>query len=97
MKTISKLWIMLAMAGSLFMTSCAGSYYVTDQPAEPVYVRPASPYAGAIWIDGDWVWRGGRYVYTQGHWARPRPGHVWVRGGWYHGPRGYAWHRGHWR
>ena len=97
MKTISRFGIMLAMAGSLFMASCEGSYYVTDQPAEPTYVRPAAPYSGAVWIDGDWVWRGGRYVYVQGRWARPRAGRVWVRGGWYHGARGYAWHRGHWR
>jgi len=97
MKTISKFGIMLAMAGSLFMTSCAGSYYVTDQPVEPVYERPVRPYANAIWIDGDWAWRGGRYVYVRGYWARPRAGRAWVRGGWYHTPRGYTWHRGHWR
>lgn len=97
MKTISKLGIMLAMAGSLFLSSCAGSYYVTDQPVEPVYERPIAPYAGAIWIDGDWGWQGGRYVYVRGHWGRPRPGHVWVRGNWERGARGYRWHRGHWR
>jgi len=97
MKTISKFGIMLAMAGSLFMTSCAGSYYVTDQPVEPVYARPVRPYVNAVWIDGDWAWRGGRYVYVQGYWARPRAGRAWVRGGWYHTPRGYTWHRGHWR
>ncbi len=97
MKTISKLGIMLAMAGSLFMASCAGSYCITDQPAEPVYVRPVQPYANAVWIDGDWVWRGGSYVYQRGYWVRPRAGRAWVRGGWYHSPRGYTWHRGHWR
>jgi hypothetical protein len=96
MKSIAKLGIVLAMAGSLFMTSCAGSYYVTDQPIEPVYVRPAPPYEGAVWIGGEWTWNGGRYVYTRGYWAHARAGHVWVAGGWYHGPRGYRWHRGHW-
>jgi len=96
MKTISKFGVMLALAGSLFMSGCAGSYYVAEQPVEPVYERPVAPYGGAIWIDGDWTWSGGRYVYVRGHWDRPRPGRVWVRGSWERGPRGYRWHRGHW-
>jgi hypothetical protein len=97
MKTLSKVGVLLALAGSLFMSSCAGSYYVSAQPVDEVYVRPAPPYAGAVWIDGDWVWSGGAYVHRPGHWVRTRPGRVWVTGSWYHGPRGYAWHRGHWR
>jgi hypothetical protein len=97
MKTLSKLGMMLLLAGSLFMASCAGEYYVSDQPADVVYVRPAAPYPGAVWIEGDWIWSGGRYVHVNGHWARPRAGRVWVTGNWHRGPRGYAWHRGYWR
>jgi hypothetical protein len=96
MKTLAKFGMMLALSGTLFMTSCAG-YYVYDQPGEPVYVRPAAPYAGAVWIGGEWSWVGGRYVYVHGYWAHPRPGRVYIAGGWYHGPRGYKWHRGYWR
>jgi len=97
MKTISKIGLGLLLAGSLFMTACEGSYYVTTQPVDEVYVRPAAPYYGAVWIDGDWVWRGGRYVHVAGHWARPRAGRVWVSGSWYRVNRGYRWHRGYWR
>ena len=97
MKTVQKLGIMTALAGSLLMSACAGEYYVTTQPVETVYVRPATPYAGAVWIDGDWVWNGGAYVRQPGHWARARAGRVWVAGNWHRGPRGYAWHRGYWR
>lgn len=97
MKTIAKLAFMLMLGGFLFMSSCTGSYYVTDRPVEPVYERPAAPYDGAVWIGGNWVWRGGSYTYVHGHWARPRPGRVWVRGTWEHSRRGYHWHRGHWR
>ena len=96
MKTTSKLLIGIALAGTLF-ASCEGSYYVADEPVEPVYTRPAAPYAGAVWVSGDWVWRGGRYVYTQGYWTRPRGKRVWVSGSWIHNGRGYHWHRGHWR
>lgn len=96
MKTLAKIGIVVALAGTV-LTSCTGSYYVTARPNEPYYERPATPYAGAVWIDGDWVWRGGRYTYRQGHWERPRAGRVWVRGNWESGRRGYVWHKGHWR
>jgi len=97
MKTLSKFGLLIALAGSLFLSSCAGSYYVTDQPVEPVYVRPAPPYGGAIWIDGEWGYSGGRYRYINGYYARPRAGRVYMRGGWVHTGRGYSWRRGHWR
>jgi len=97
MKTLTKLGIVAALAGSLFMSACTGEYYVTAQPTDVYYARPAAPYAGAVWIDGDWVYSGGAYVHARGHWARPRSGRVYVAGAWYHGPRGYAWRRGHWR
>ncbi|GAA4089581.1 hypothetical protein [Mucilaginibacter panaciglaebae] len=96
MKTIAKVGLLLTLTASL-LTSCAGDYYVANRPEAPYYVRPASPYARAVWIDGEWVWNGGRYTYVGGHWARPRAGRVWIRGTWVHGPRGYAWHRGYWR
>jgi len=97
MKTISKFGLMMALAGTLFMSACAGSYYVAARPVEPVYERPIAPYAGAVWIDGEWTWSGGTYVYVQGHWDRPRSGRVWVRGSWEHAGRGYRWHKGYWR
>jgi hypothetical protein len=90
--------LLAAFGGSLFLSSCAGEYYVTDQPADEVYVRPAVPYDGAVWIEGDWVYSGGRYVHSHGHWARQRSGRTWVAGSWNHHPqRGYSWHRGHWQ
>lgn len=96
MKTLSKLGILAALGGTLFLSSCAGEYYVSNQPAEVVYDPGAPPYAGAVWIEGDWIYTGGRYVRSRGYWARPRAGRSYVRGSWYHGPRGYAWRRGHW-
>lgn len=96
MKTTSKLLIGLALAGSLF-AGCAGTYYVAERPVEPVYERPVAPYAGAVWVSGEWGWRGGRYVYTNGYWARPRGTRVYISGGWERRPGGYYWRRGHWQ
>jgi len=97
MKTLSKLGALAALGASLFLSSCAGEYYVSDQPVDVVYERPVAPYAGAVWIEGDWVYRGGRYVHSNGYWARPRHGRTYVPGNWAHNNHGYAWHRGHWR
>ena len=83
----------LAVAG----VGCTGEYYVTSQPADVVYERPASPGAGYVWIEGDWYWSGGRYVHRNGHWGRARGGRTWVSGHWDRGPRGYHWVKGYWK
>jgi hypothetical protein len=70
--------------------------WVETQPGDVTYVRPASPGADYIWIDGDWVWGGGAYSWHEGHWDRPRAGHVWAGGHWENGGHGYRWHRGRW-
>lgn len=82
--------LMISLAG------CAGEYIVSTQPSEPYYVRPASPGVGYVWVDGDWYWRGGRYVYRNGYWARPHGARVWVGGSWYRHGNGYRWRRGYW-
>lgn len=96
MKTTSKILVGVALAAGSLFASCEGSYYVTERPADVVYTRPVAPYAGAVWVEGDWVWQGGRYVHTNGYWTRPRGNRVWVSGSWNRGPRGYTWRRGHW-
>lgn len=70
--------------------------WVSTQPGDVTYVRPASPGADYIWIDGDWYWSGGAYTWHEGHWDHPREGHVWRGGHWENGAHGYRWHRGHW-
>ncbi|GAB2690197.1 hypothetical protein GCM10027037_11410 [Mucilaginibacter koreensis] len=96
MKLIYKLIAGLALAGSM-LSSCAGTYYVTERPAEPYYARPSAPYRGAYWVPGEYVWRNGRYIYVNGYWTRPRTNHTYIQGYWQATPRGYSWHRGYWR
>ena len=62
-----------------------------------VVVRPASPHPDYIWIDNEWIWNGGKYVYKEGYWAPPRTGHVWVAGHWVQKKKGWYWEKGHWR
>ncbi|MFQ5608036.1 MAG: YXWGXW repeat-containing protein [Candidatus Zixiibacteriota bacterium] len=73
-------------------------YVTTPPPARKSEVRPAKPFASAVWIRGHWTWRGGRHVWISGHWAKARSGQVWVPGHWVKkGKRGWVWKKGHWR
>jgi len=75
---------------------CTGEAYVTEQPADVVYTRPASPGDGYVWIEGDWYYSGGHYVHRNGYWSRPRTGRTWVTGSWQHTSKGYRWQKGRW-
>ncbi|MBW4889530.1 YXWGXW repeat-containing protein [Mucilaginibacter sp. HMF5004] len=98
MKTIAKLSLAFLVAGTIF-SGCEvqSGYVVRERPVEPYYVQPTAPYADAVWIPGEWVYRGGNYVYVRGYYTHARHNRVWVAGHWNNTPRGYAWERGHWR
>lgn len=91
------LLLIIVVVASLAVTGCATGGYVETQPADVYYVRPVAPGPDYVWIDGDWVWTGGRYVWRNGYWGRPRGGRAWERGHWDHDGHGYRWNRGHWR
>jgi len=79
-------------------TSCmVEGGFVETRPVDVTYVRPVSPGVDYVWIDGDWVWGGGRYTWRQGYWSRPRGSRHWESGRWESGAHGYRWNRGHWR
>jgi hypothetical protein len=98
MKNILKFLFIIGMYTVMF-SSCAtpSNVVVREKPAEPVFVRPAEPYRGAIFIPGEWVWRGRQYVYVQPHYVKPHRGRVWVPGQWTSARNGYVWQKGHWR
>jgi hypothetical protein len=76
--------------------ACSTEGYVTARPDDVVYARPVAPGPDYIWIDGDWVWSGGRYTWHEGHWDHSRPGHVWHGGSWVSGGHGWHWNHGRW-
>ena len=43
-------------------------------PAATAEVVPESPRAGAVWVDGQWLWRGRYYVWQRGGWVVPAAG-----------------------
>lgn len=96
MRTISKILTIIGVAGTLLAGCASGSFVVRERPVEPVYVRPVAPYANAVWIPGEWEWRGGRYVYINGHYEHAGP-REWIPGHWREARGGYVWVKGHWR
>jgi hypothetical protein len=97
---MKKLIVVCALVVStLTVTSCRTRAVVTTRPEPPaaVIVRPAAPRPDYVWIDGEWDWRGSRYVYRQGYWAPPRHGYVWISGHWARRGNGWEWQKGHWR
>jgi hypothetical protein len=94
MKKIILANILLCLLFILY--SCSGGITVTARPTDPVFVRPASPGADYVWIDGEWYWSGGSYQYRQGYWSHPRGHRVWHVGEWHQRGTGWYWKKGGW-
>jgi len=69
----------------------------TPPPAPIEEIRPAIPFAGAIWLPGFWNWQGARHVWVAGRWSASPAGHAWEAHRWEHRPDGqWVHHPGHW-
>ena len=78
--------------------SASAQIYVRIRPTFPIVVRTEQPSYSHVWIEEDWEYRGGTYVYVGGHWATPpRQGYVRRSGHWKHNRRGNVWIHGSWR
>ncbi len=95
---ISKLTAIMILAMTFSFASSA-QIVVKVRPLSPVVkIRPASPGPRHSWVTGEYVYRGGQYIYTDGYWAEPplRRTH-WVEGRWKHRRGGWIWIPGHWK
>jgi len=92
-KSVGILGLVVALA------SCGAprATYVQVRPNAPVYARPMAPSRNHVWIDGNWVWRNGGYVYQQGYWVVPRRGQTYVAGRWQNNRGGWQWVPGRWQ
>jgi hypothetical protein len=52
------------------------AYELVQFPPPPARVEliPDRPRAGAVWIDGEWIWGGRRWGWQPGRWVMPIPG-----------------------
>jgi YXWGXW repeat-containing protein len=68
-------------------------------PPLPVYVQPACPEPGYLWVPGYWAWSDGAYYWVPGTWVLPpEVGLLWTPGwwGWNDDDDDYVWHAGYW-
>jgi hypothetical protein len=66
-------------------------------PPLPIYVQPAIPAPGYIWVPGYWAWDGDGYYWVPGTWVfPPYVGALWTPGYWGWGGGVYVFHRGYW-
>jgi len=70
---------------------------VEEEPPPPRVVVVPAARPGFIWIEGRWVYGGGRYTWRDGYWERERVGQVWEQGRWERRGRGHVWVDGRWR
>lgn len=96
-KNILKFFTMFAILFGTLTTNA--QIIIKVRPGPPVVrVRPVSPGPRHIWINGEYILQGNRYIYTDGYWAVPPPNYrYWKEGHWKKRRGGWIWIRGHWR
>lgn len=95
---MKKIGLSLIVLLSVASQNSQAQVIVNVRPVVPVHERIVAPSPRHVWVDEEWVERGGRYEWAGGHWVLPpRPGVVWIPGHWANRPRGWVWIRGHWR
>jgi hypothetical protein len=88
----------VAPVGRPYGYAPGGEVVVADvaPPAPYVETLPPPPFAGAVWINGYWGWRGGRHVWVGGRYEHPRPGYVWSPHRWVQHDGSWHLEEGHW-
>jgi hypothetical protein len=72
--------IAIACSGSVphapYMAQPATALTAVAAPPPPgrVELMPPSPVSGAVWVDGEWTFRRGRWAWNLGHWVVPPQG-----------------------
>ena len=102
MKKISKILILLcAMFFAVSKSNAQLNISISVDlapPALPVYVQPACPTDGYLWVPGYWAYdNDGGYYWVPGVWvAAPQPGYLWTPAYWGYEGGHYGFHAGYW-
>ena len=102
MKKINLLLILLLALSVTATTSHAqvisvGVSIRVGPPVIPVYVQPACPVDGYLWVPGYWSYGDDGYYWVPGYWAEPpMVGYLWTPGYWGYAGGIYGWHGGYW-
>lgn len=88
----------LALALSAATADAAQVFVHFGPPPPPREVVVVHARPGYAWVPGHYQWRGKRYHWKKGYWAKPpRRGAAWVPGYWTPRRGGHIWISGYWR
>lgn len=103
MKKIIKGFVLLALvlvsSSKLFAQVSIGLSVNIAPPRLPVYVQPACPADGYLWVPGYWAYDNniGDYYWVPGVWVSPPHAHyLWTPGYWGYDGSVYSFHNGYW-
>jgi hypothetical protein len=68
------------------------------EPPESIEVAPPGPPPSPnhIWVEGNWIWSGVRYLWRPGYWIRVNPDWTWAPAHYVATPAGYLYVEGYW-
>src|SRR5262245_29660570 len=75
-------------------------HVVVTKPPPPLRRETVvvSPGPGYVWVNGNWIWRGNRYVREKGRWVRPPHARTaWVAPRYESHGNSYYYYNGYWR
>lgn len=73
-----------------------GRYIVRHKLNAPNYNSGRKPSPYHVWVDGEWIYSRGQYIYQPGYWTMPSRGMNYIAGHWQKTRRGWYWEPGYW-
>lgn len=90
------IFTLIVLVDGLFLKTDAQYLIQKASFSEDIVAGPA-PYAKAVWVGPEWVWKNKRYVEMPGYWAKGKGDQVWIPGYWTSKGRKYKWIPGRWK
>lgn len=88
--------LVAALAGSACVVRGRGVYTVGFAPPPPRATVVLTPRPGHLWIEGNWQYQHGRWIWHDGYWVRERAGEIWIAGAWIQMGARWQWRPGRW-
>lgn len=96
MKKLLIISLLAGSIGSVALPAAAGTIIVKTAPPAPRAEAAGAPRRGYVWTPGYWDWRGNRYQWIKGSYAKERRGYAYREPKWEEHNGRWALQRGAW-